>query len=209
MVGMLFDLDKQAEPVGYAKTQKDLADALGVSAVWVSKLKTAGRIKPEDDGSWCIDAVRQQIAATADLGQSIAAETRAQARGGISSAAATIDALSDDASMTVDDGDFDQYYGEDHRENFKIAQSLEKREDAAKARISRMQAAGLLVEKAEVERAAYTEARVLRDRLMGLPTKISPLLAPVTDPFELERMLREALRQVLADCVRAVPGGND
>lgn len=201
--------DGAAEPVIYAKNQKELAAALGVSAVWVTKLKTAGRITPEADGTWCTETVRQQIARTADLGQGVAAETRAQARAGVADALAPPDLPPVDAPLSADEGDFDQYYSADHRENFKIAQSLEKREDAAKARISRMQTAGLLVEKADVERAAYTEARVLRDRLMGLPTKIAPLLAPVADPFELERMLREALRQVLADCVRAVSGAAD
>lgn len=198
--------DDDDQPVSRAKNQKELAAALGTSTAWVSKLRTAGRIVPEADGTWCVETVRQQIARTADLGQGVAAETRAQARAGIDGAAVPLDVPPVDAPISADEGDFDQYYGDDHRENFKIAQSLEKREDAAKARISRMQAAGLLVEKADVERGAYTDGRVLRDRLMGLPTKIAPLLAPVSDPFELERMLREALRQVLADCVRDASG---
>lgn len=181
-------------------SQKALATALGVSTARVSQLKSAGRITPESDGTWCVNAVRLQISATADLGQSIAAETRAKARAGC------VTELTAHSAST--DGDFDHHYTGDHSTNFKIARSLREREEAAKARISRMQAEGLLVEKADVERAAFTEARTLRDRLMGLPTKIAPLLAPITDPFELERALREHLRQVLADCVRGgVDGG--
>ena len=197
-------------PLVFVPNQKELAAALDVSTAWVSQLKSAGRIRPEADGRWCVEAVRQQITDTADLGQSIAAETRAQARAVAASPAGeagVIAPLPIDVPPAADDGDFDHHYGDNHSANFKIARSLREREEAAKARISRMQAAGLLVEKADVERAAYTEARVLRDRLMGLPTKIAPLLAAVTDSFELERMLREALRQVLADCVRPVPGG--
>ena len=204
MSDSLFTMSDGAAPPATVSSQKALAVALGVSTARVSQLKSAGRITPEADGTWHVDTVRLQIAATADLGQSIAAETRAKARAGIVTELPT----PAQSSASADDGDFDHHYTEDHGANFKIARSLREREEAAKARISRMQAEGLLVEKADVERAAYTEARTLRDRLMGLPTKIAPLLAPVSDPFELERMLREALRQVLADCVRATPAGD-
>lgn len=189
----------------FAKNQKELASFLGVSAVWVSKLRSAGRITPEVDGAWCVETVRSQIAKTADLGQSIATETRAQARstdaGAVSVATETIGLVGADAPPLADDLDFESYYTQDHGENFKIARSFRERENAAEARINRMKAESLLVEKADVERSAYTEARVVRDRIMGLPTKIAPLMASVSDPFELERMLREALRQVLAECI--------
>lgn len=210
--------------VDYVANQKDLAAALQVSPAYVSKLKSGNRIAPEEDGRWCVQRVRQQIADSCDLGQSMAAATRAKARhaangGGGMDAADGGDTASMGATGVLpfvpsvdsaEDGDlnFESYYGEDHDLNFKIARSFRERELAAQARITRMQSESMLVERAEVERAAFTEARVLRDTLMGLPTKIAPLLAPVSDPFELERMLRESLRQVLADCVRVVdPAG--
>ena len=201
-----FGFDRVSSALTVVENQKALAEALGISTARVSQLKSAGRITPEVDGMWCVEAVRQQIADTADLGQSIATETRAKTRmNGVA-----VDAIAEkgvaDVPPSSDECDFDQYYTDDHSANFKVARSLREREEAAKSRISRMQAEGLLVEKSEVERAAYTEARILRDTVMGLPTKIAPLLAPISDPFELERVLREALRQVLADCVRAEPG---
>ncbi|MDO9148305.1 MAG: hypothetical protein Q7U52_11705 [Hydrogenophaga sp.] len=185
------------------KSQKELAKALGVTPARVSQLKAAGRIEPGADGLWDVEAVRMRIAHTADLAQSMAAETRARARAGEVELLPVIQP--DDGAMG--EGVFDHYYTEDHAANFKVARSLREREEAAKARTERMLRDSLLVEKADVERAAYTEARVLRDRLMGLPTKVAPLLAPVTDAFECERMLREALRQVLQECLRAVEGG--
>lgn len=192
----------------FVANQKALAAALDVSGPYVSRLKSEGRIAPEADGTWCVELVRQQIAKTADVGQSMAAESRAQAR--TSPAAQGSPEIRDSATgdlPSVDgDIDFESFYGPDHAANFKIARSFREREQAAQARIDRMKAEDLLVEKADVERSAYTEARVIRDALMGLPTKIAPLLAPVTDAFELERMLRDALRQVLADCVRAPVG---
>lgn len=201
--------------VDYVANQKDLAAALQVSPAYVSKLKSGNRIAPEEDGRWCVQRVRQQIADSCDLGQSMAAATRAKARhaacGGDTASMGATGVLPFVPSVdSAEDGDlnFESYYGEDHDLNFKIARSFRERELAAQARITRMQSEGMLVERAEVERAAFTEARVLRDTLMGLPTKIAPLLAPVSDPFELERMLRESLRQVLADCVRVVdPAG--
>ena len=189
----------------FVANQKALAAALDVSGAYVSRLKSEGRISPEADGTWCVELVRQQIAKTADLGQSIAAESRAQARSAAVApgSAESLHSAGDDVPGADADIDFESYYGPDHAANFKIARSFREREQAAQARIDRMKAEDLLVEKADVERSAYTEARVIRDALMGLPTKIAPLLAPVTDAFELERMLRDALRQVLADCVRA------
>lgn len=90
--------------------------------------------------------------------------------------------------------------------SYHVAKTLR---EAAEAQIARHKLGVLqerYVERETVERSAYTEARVLRDRLMGLPTKVAPLLAPVTDAFECERMLREALRQVLQDYLCAAEG---
>lgn len=189
----------------YVASQKALAAALDLSGAYVSRLKSEGRISPEADGSWCVEVVRKQIAQTADVGQSIAAESRTQARSlaGAQGSPDGRDSGAGDLPSVDGDIDFESFYGPDHAANFKIARSFREREQAAQARIDRMKAEDLLVEKADVERSAYTEARVIRDALMGLPTKIAPLLAPVTDAFELERMLRDSLRQVLADCVRA------
>ena len=187
----------------YVANQKDLAAALGYTGAYVSQLKKAGRIKPEPDGAWCVETVKQQICDTSDLGQIIAAESRAQNRANpefVPPAALQKDAVLD---LPLDDEiDMDNAYGEDHDKNFKIARSFRERELAAQARLNRMKDEGLTVLKADVDRAAYTEARVIRDGVMGYCAKIAPLLASQTDAFKIERMLREGLRQVLMDCVR-------
>lgn len=87
--------------------------------------------------------------------------------------------------------------------SYHIAKTLR---EAAEAQIAKHKLGVLqdrYVEREAVEREAFSKARNIRDRIMGLPTKIAPLLAPVTDPFEVERMLREALRQVLSECLTA------
>ena len=192
-----------AAALTYVANQKDLAAALGYTGAYVSQLKKAGRIKPEPDGAWCVETVKQQICDTSDLGQIIAAESRAQNRANpdyVPPAVLQKDAVLD---LPLDDEiDMDDAYGEDHDKNFKIARSFRERELAAQARLNRMKDEGLTVLKSDVDRAAYTEARVIRDGVMGYCAKIAPLLASQTDAFEIERMLREGLRQVLMDCVR-------
>ena len=69
-----------AAALTYVPHQKALALALGFTGAYVSQLKKAGRIKREPDGAWCVETVKQQICDTSDLGQIIAAETRAQNR---------------------------------------------------------------------------------------------------------------------------------
>ena len=192
-----------AAALTYAPNQKALAVALGFTGAYVSQLKSAGRIKPEPDGAWCVEAVKRQICDTSDLGQIIAAESRAQNRANPDFVPPVV--LQKDAALDLpldDEIDMDDAYGEDHDKNFKIARSFRERELAAQARLNRMKDEGLTVLKADVDRAAYTEARVIRDGVMGYCAKIAPLLASQTDAFEIERMLREGLRQVLMDCVR-------
>lgn len=180
-------------------SQKQLAEALGVSGARVSQLRSAGRISPLDNGSWDVDLVRQQIAVTADVGQSIAAETRAENKN-------KSDTVFNKQKINLPppDADYESVYGEDHKVNFQIARSLREREMAAIAAIDRRKAEGALVEKADVDRAAFTQARVLRDAIMNLPTKIAPLLAANNDAFECERMLKEALRNVLQDALTQI-----
>ena len=193
-----------AAALTYVPNQKALAVALGFTGAYVSQLKSAGRIKPEPDGTWCVETVKQQISDTSDLGQSMAAETRLKSRTEPAATEST-DTGIPATSTNFDDAaeiDHDTIYTEDHDKNFKIARSLRERELAKTAQLVRLETEGMTVLKADVDRAAYTEARVIRDSIMGFCTKISPLLAPVTDPFELERMLREGIRQVLADCVK-------
>lgn len=187
---------------GFVRSQKELAEAIGVTQARISQLKSAGRISSGEDGLWCVADVLAQIAKTADLAQSIAAETRARARAGEVPQLPPLD-MPPPGDAGSEDGVFDHYYTEDHSANFKIARSLREREAAAMARTERMKVEGLLTEVADVRRQAYTDARNTRDRVMGLCPKIAPLLAPVTDAFEVERMLREALRQVLAECLTA------
>ena len=92
--------------------------------------------------------------------------------------------------------------------SYHVARTLRESEEAKMARIKRMQLEESLGLVADMEREAYTEARIVRDTLLGaLPAKLAPALAPITDVFELEQKLREGLRAALHDIVRQVEAG--
>lgn len=61
---------------------------------------------------------------------------------------------------------------------------------------------GETVERARVDSAAFTAARALRDLLMSVPPKIAGDLVTLTDPWEIERRLTQALRRALEDADR-------
>ena len=183
--------------------QKQLADLLDVSAPYLSRLTKEGRIafaEPERK-LYDLEQVRAQLARGRDVRQVVATETRRQAR---EASAAGV------ASPVVEAGELGEdepEYGPDHHENYKIAASFEKRENARVARIERMELEKAVCRVADMEREAYTEARIIRDTLLGaLPTKLAPALAEMTDPFVLEQALREGLRAALHGIVRDIEG---
>lgn len=61
---------------------------------------------------------------------------------------------------------------------------------------------GELVEQALVDSAAFTAARTLRDLMLGIPPKIAGELVTLTDPWEIERRLVQAIRRALEDADR-------
>ena len=74
------------------------------------------------------------------------------------------------------------------------------RREAALASLAELElakTAGSLVGRAKVEAAAYATGRMLRDSIMGLPTRLAPELAVLTDAFQVEQLLRKELAAVL------------
>ena len=83
--------------------------------------------------------------------------------------------------------------------------SAKARREAALADLAEHELAvkrGEYVERRRVESAAFAAGRMLRDAALGLPTQIAPELANLTDPFEIEMKLRNALRRVFEDAAR-------
>lgn len=61
---------------------------------------------------------------------------------------------------------------------------------------------GGLVDRQRVEAMAFAAGRTLRDAVLGLPTRLAPVFASMTDAFEIEVKLRDALRQIFADAAK-------
>ncbi|QSA97132.1 hypothetical protein [Methylococcus sp. EFPC2] len=84
------------------------------------------------------------------------------------------------------------------------------RKEAAEASLKEQELArrsGELVDRRGMERAAHETARVLRDALIDtLPSKISMELAAMTDPWQVECRLREAIRAELYAIVDGLSG---
>lgn len=189
--------------------QKQLAEVLGVSAPYLSRLTKEGRIAFADQERKLYDLaqVRAQLERGRDVRQVVAAETRRQSRdAGVVDVQVPVPPTTDVGAELDED---EPVYGEDHHENYKIAASFEKRDAARIARIERLKLEGAVGLVADMERDAYTEARIIRDTLLGaLPTKLAPALAPIADVFELEQALREGLRVALHDIVRKIESAN-
>lgn len=58
------------------------------------------------------------------------------------------------------------------------------------------------VERAVVERTAYSYGRLTRDVMMIVPDKLADTLSTMTDPWEIRELLADALRAALADVAK-------
>ena len=61
---------------------------------------------------------------------------------------------------------------------------------------------GSQVELEAVKTGAFNAGRLLRDQLLGMPPQLAPELAAMTDPWEIERRLTDAIRASLEDAER-------
>ena len=61
---------------------------------------------------------------------------------------------------------------------------------------------GKLVDRKKVEEMSYAAARMLRDTVLGLPTRLAPELAAMSDAFQIEIRMRDALRKIFTDMAK-------
>lgn len=84
-----------------------------------------------------------------------------------------------------------------------------RREAIARAKLRELElarAAGELVDARTVERRAFEIARMTRDRLLSIPSRLAGELAPDQPPVEIERRLRSALTDALQELVTNIGG---
>jgi phage terminase Nu1 subunit (DNA packaging protein) len=69
------------------------------------------------------------------------------------------------------------------------------------AELDRKQREGELVERGEVEEAAFASARRVRDALMNIPARVASLYAAETDPQNIHQNLEDEIRNVLLELI--------
>jgi phage terminase Nu1 subunit (DNA packaging protein) len=69
------------------------------------------------------------------------------------------------------------------------------------AELDRRRCEGELVERSEVEDAAFSNARRVRDALMNIPARVASLYAAETDPQKIHQNLEDEIRTVLIDLI--------
>lgn len=82
---------------------------------------------------------------------------------------------------------------------FMTERAARERWARRKQRLEVLKLRGELIEKAEVDRRAFAAARAVRDALKALPDRLSPVLAPVTDPGEIGRLLELEIAHALEE----------
>mgnify|MGYP003385716122 CR=1 FL=1 len=87
-----------------------------------------------------------------------------------------------------------------------FAQSRAVREayNARLAKLSYEEKSGSLVKVDIVKVAWFNTLRVLRDRVLGLPDRMAPVLSAESDPKVVRDLLEKELRQILTDVADAV-----
>ena len=177
-------------------TKAEYADRRGWSRAYVSKLVKQDRLVLTDDGKVDADASDAQLAANADPSKAGVVDRHHQERvdkgvyAHIAPGAEPSPAL---PSVGAGSGVPLDYQKARARREFALALLAE--DEYRKSRSE-------LVERALVDSAAFTAARALRDLLMGIPPKIAGELVTLTDPWEIERRLTQALRRALEDADR-------
>ncbi|SDH49314.1 terminase small subunit [Pseudomonas panipatensis] len=177
-------------------TKAEYADSRGWSRPYVSKLVKQGKLVVTVDGKVDVEASDQLLAVSADPSKAGVTERHHKDRvekGVYAHLVPTAAPSPPLASAAAAPGAGPDYQKARARREYALALLAE--DEHRKSR-------GELVERDRVDSAAFTAARALRDLLMGVPPKLAGELVTLTDVWEIERRLTEALRRALEDADR-------
>ena len=170
-------------------SKKDFAVSQGWSPSYVTKLKEQGRLVLSPDGKRVnVQATLEKLNRTSDPSKNHVKELHAAAR---TERDVGKHIRPDAPSVGEESGSSDPKYWDNKTRREGALAALAELELAKKA--------GVLVERDRVQMVAFAAGRMLRDAVLNIPTQIAPVLAAMTDPWEVERALRDALRQVMTD----------
>lgn len=86
--------------------------------------------------------------------------------------------------------------------NLAEAQYLGQVEELLKRRLANDEAEGRLVDAEEVAQAQFEMARQVRDAMMGITPRVQDVLASISDPGEVARVLNAEIRQALESAAK-------
>ncbi|PRW97826.1 terminase small subunit [Pseudomonas fragi] len=179
-------------------SKTEFAARRGWAKSYVSKLANQDRLVLTEDGKVELEATEALLAESADPSKAAVTARHQQDRiqRGVrsqlspevepTSTAAPQPAISPGSKLP----DFQKARA--HREYY-LAQ-------LAEAEFHKVQ--GSQVQLEAVKTGAFNAGRLLRDQLLGMPPQLAPELAAMTDPWEIERRLTDAIRASLEDAER-------
>jgi hypothetical protein len=77
---------------------------------------------------------------------------------------------------------------------------LKTQDEMAKIELQKIR--GSLVEKDEVKKEAFNTARILRDNILNIPARVTPLITSVSDDHAVQTILEQELQKVLEDLTK-------
>lgn len=172
-------------------TQKEYAEHRGVSKAYISKLKSQGRLNLTADGLVNVATTDSYLNSVTDnsrsyqtaKGNSSLSNRPENYRQGMPESISTM-------GITPD---------------MLVKGRIQKlATDVALGQTKLKERRGELVARAEVQSVAFNIARTLRDSLLAIPDRISPLLAPENDPDIIHQTLRRELVNALDEMTEAV-----
>ena len=83
--------------------------------------------------------------------------------------------------------------------NYHMSRAIREAYNAKTARISYEKLAGTVLNAADVDRDAYAIGRRIRDKLEGIPGRLSAILAEETAARNIERIIAKSIRECLEE----------
>jgi hypothetical protein len=94
--------------------------------------------------------------------------------------------------------------GDHIQSGYSQAAALQKVFQAKREKLAFEREVGKVVEVDLVHSSTFRIARTARDRLLTLPARLAPQLAGLTDQFEMQRIIEEAVGQICAEMMASV-----
>jgi len=172
--------------------QAEFAALMGWSGAYVTKLKQAGRLVIVD-GRVDVEASKVRIADTRDPNRDDVVSRNAASRtaGEQPVQAAPPSKLSGDADID-----------EEGIVDFQTARALKENYLARQAKIDYEERTGKLVDAERLAQAQFELARQVRDSMLAIPPRLQDILASVSDPLEVGRLLTAEIRQALESAAK-------